>query len=189
MKKFRAKRSISSNKEAIKRVSKYGIAKVLEINEKEIIEEHVNFELNYVNPKNLGKLLRKIHSEKNKHGENLVHGDFGEHNTTIFYGKPKCFDYEHAHFGNTYADIGRVILRDCNTFDEIGNFFKNYSGKIPDPKEMKKGLSYFCEWQHDLRDEKGVAYKHIPLIRKDRLDKTNTNDFKKIIKNFKAEIK
>ncbi len=188
MKTYIAKRNHRSEPEAIQRLSKYGIAKVFEITESQIFEEYVNFEVIPLGPKNLGSLLKKIHSEKNSLGTSLVHGDFGEYNTTIINGESKCFDYEYAHFGNTYADIGRVVLRDCSSENDFVDFFANYFRLMPKPDILRKGLIYFCDWQYMLRSEKGLPYANVPLIRKGRLKKAR-DDLNEILDLFKSEVK
>jgi len=177
MKTYLAKRNYRSNSEAIQRISsRYGVAKVIEINEDSILEEFVDFEIVALGPENLGLLLKKIHSERNSSGIPLVHGDFGEHNTTIINKELRCFDYEYAHFGNPYVDIGKVVLRSCFDEDDFFEFFINYSNDLPKPENFKEGLIYFCDWQNSLRLEKMLPYHEIPLIRKERLKKTNKNN-------------
>lgn len=189
MKPYLAKRNYRSNSEAIQRISsRYGLAKVIGINEDSILEEFIDFEIVPLGPKNLGSLLKKIHSEKNSSGVSLVHGDFGEHNTTIINGEPMCFDYEYTHFGNPYVDIGKVVLRNCFNEDDFFEFFRNYSNDLPKPENFREGLIYFCDWQNSSRLEKRLPYHEIPLIRKERLKKTNKNNLFSLLDAFKSKI-
>jgi len=188
MKTYLAKRNHKSDSEAIKIISKYGVAKVLEINRDSILEEFVDFKVVPLGPKNLGSLLRKIHSEKDSSGISLVHGDFGEHNTTRINGEPKCFDYEYAHFGNTYSDIGKVVLRNCDGWESFADFFIYYNKKLPDPEEFKEGLIYFCDWQSSLRLEKDVPYSEVPLVRKNRLLRIKDKNLCRILEAFKSGV-
>ena len=189
MKIYIAKRNYRSEPEAILRLSNHGVARVLEINENSIIEEFIDFEKRKLGLKRLGHLLNKIHSERNHLGISLVHGDFGEHNATLINNEPKCFDYEYAHFGNVYADIGRVVLRDCDSWEDFTYFFSCYTGKIPKPEEFREGLIYFCNWQSSLRADKKLQYSEVPLYRKSRLNKVNGKDLGKILEAFKSEVK
>ena len=189
MKTYLAKRDHMSSSEAIQRISKYGLAKVLKINEDSILEEFVDFKVVPLGPKNLGSLLRKIHSEKDSSGISLVHGDFGEHNTTIINGESICFDYEYTHFGNIYSDIGKVVLRDCSGWQEFTDFFICYNGVLPDSNEFKEGLIYFCDWQNSLRLEKEVPYSEVPLVRKNRLLRIKDKNLGRILEAFKSEVK
>ena len=189
MKTYLAKRNYRSDFEAIKKISKYGVARVIKINEHSILEEFVDFEIVPLGPKNLGSLLRKIHSEKSSLGISLVHGDFGEHNTTMINNEPKCFDYEYAHFGNPYTDIGKVVLRSCSNENDFLDFFMNYSGGLPKPENFREGLIYFCDWHHLIRLEKGLPYHEVPLIRKSRLEKSDGKNLLSLLDAFKSEIK
>ena len=163
MKTYMAKRNHRSDPEAIQRISKYGVMGVKGINKHYIIEEFVDFEIFPLGPKNLALLLKDIHSEKNSFGISLVHGDFGEHNTTMINGKMKCFDYEYAHFGNPYVDIGKVVLRNCSSESDFIEFFMNYLGDLPKPEDFRDGLIYFCNWHHMIRLEKELPYHEVPL--------------------------
>jgi len=189
MRNYIGKRNYRSEPEAISRLSNYGVAKVLKINETNIIEEFVRFNVRKLGPKKLGALLNKIHSETNTLGQSLVHGDFGEHNTTILHSEPKCFDYEYAHFGDIYADLGKVILRDCNNWEGFTDFFSCYAGEIPHAKELKRGLIYFCDWQNSLRIEKQLPYSEVPLHRKNRLRKVKSKSLMEILDAFKSEVR
>ena len=188
MRTYIAKRNFRSEEEAIKRISsKFGLAKVLKIWDDYLLEEFVDFK--QINPSlnQLSFLLKRIHSEKNVVGLSLVHGDFGEHNVTIINGETKCFDYEYSHFGNIYTDIGRVVLRRCNNFDEVNTFFDIYSDGFPSNDKLKNGLIYFCNWQYELRKEKNLPYQQVPLIRAEKIKKIN-NDLSEILYAFKSRV-
>jgi len=188
MKTYIAKRNFRSDKEAIKLISeRYGFPKVIEIGNDYILEEFVEFKNIYPSLNQMSSLLKNIHSEKNLNKEPLVHGDFGAHNTILVNGEVKCFDYEYSHFGNVYADIGRVLLRGCKNVDDVYSFFNTYSNSIPDIEELKEGLIYFCNWQHDLRKEKELQYQKVPLIRASRILNSD-NNLENIIKAFKEEV-
>ena len=183
---FIGKRSRFSEPSAIIRISKYGIARVLAINQEEIIQEFVEFEKKDLTLNQLASLARKIHSEKDSKGT-LVHGDLSKGNTTIYGGEEKCYDYEHAHFGEPYADLGRIILRSCNGASQVSDFFTVYSGRTPGIEEIREGLIYFCNWQYKLRKDKGLSFSEVPLERRKRVIRAG-KDFSKIITAFRARV-
>ena len=127
---FLGKRSKFSDSEAIFMISKYGIARVIDITEDKIVEEFIEFEKTNLTLLELATLAREIHQNK-RDGQSLVHGDFGLNNTTIYRGVPKCYDYEHVHFGNKYVDLGRVVLRSCKSIEEVETFLERYNGRMP----------------------------------------------------------
>jgi hypothetical protein len=184
---FLARRGKYSHLEAISLISKYGVAKVIGINKESIIEEFVRFDKMPLTINQLARLAKQIHANK-RNNLSLVHGDFSSNNTTLFLGVPRCYDYEHAHFGNIYVDIGRVILRDCNSLQEVEYFFKEYRGDVPSMEELISGLIVFCDWQNKLRVEKNAPYQEVPLVRKARL-KRAPKDITSIINSFKEEVK
>ncbi len=189
MKTYIAKRNFRSEEEAIKEISqRFGLARVLEIEKDYLLEEFINFEKIDLSLGQLSYLLKNIHSVKNNSGVSLVHGDFSQHNTTLFEGTAKCFDYEYCHFGNVYADVGRVLLRECGNFEDTELFFNIYSGGFPKSEELKDGLIYFCNWQHELRKEKNLPYQDIPLIRSKRIENVS-NKLEDILNAFKSEVK
>jgi hypothetical protein len=189
MKTFIAKRSPFSTEDAIRKISsRWGLAKVIEIGKDHIVEEHVNFQYKKPSLKKMAQLLKEIHSETNISGVNLVHGDFSFQNVTILDGDIKCFDYEHSHFGNPYADIGRIILRGCGNILEALNFFGEYSGSVPEPEILREGLIYFCDWQNLLRETKGLPFAEVPLLRKEKIEKA-TNCLENILYSFGSEVK
>lgn len=189
MKTHIAKRNFRSDPKAIKLISKkYGLAKVLKIGENYILEEFIDFKRIHPTLEQMSSLLKRIHSEKNEYNVPLVHGDFGPHNTTLINGKIKCFDYEYSHFGNIYSDIGRVLLRNCDNLKDINFFFNIYAETFPEMYKLKKGLIYFCNWQYELRKEKNLPYKEVPLIRAERIKKTK-NSLNEIMDAFKSEVK
>lgn len=183
---FIGKRSKFSEPSAIIRISKYGIARVLAINQKTIIQEFVEFEKKDLTLNQLANLARQIHSEKDSKGT-LVHGDLSNNNTTLYEGEEKCYDYEHAHFGEPYADIGRIILRSCDGEDQVRDFFIAYSGRMPGTEEIRDGLIYFCNWQHKLRKDKSLSFSDIPLERRNRVMRAGKN-FSRIITAFQARV-
>jgi hypothetical protein len=189
MKTYVAKRNFRSEEEAIKKISsRFGLAKVLEIGNDYLLEEYVEFEKIDLSLDQLSYLLKDIHSIRNNSGLYLVHGDFSQHNTTLFEGNAKCFDYEYSHFGNTYADVGRILLRECRGFKDTELFFNIYSNGFPKCDELKEGLIYFCNWQNELRKEKNLPYQEVPLIRGKRIEKVR-NKLEDILNAFKFEVK
>lgn len=189
MKTHTAKRNFRSEHEAIKEISsRFGLAKVLEIGEDYLLEEFIDFEKIDISLDQLSYLLRNIHSIRNTHGSSLVHGDFSKHNTTLFNGNPKCFDYEYSHFGNVYSDVGRVLLRECRNFRDAVLFFDIYSEGFPESDELRDGLIYFCNWQYELRKEKSLPYQDVPLIRSKRVEDA-CNKLEDILNAFKSEVK
>lgn len=183
---FLGKRSCFSDTEAILRISKYGLAKIIKIEQDKVIEEFIEFDNKPLDIKQLAYLAKNIHQNK-KDLKSLVHGDLGAYNTTLYKNVPKCYDYEHAHFGNNYSDLGRIILRSCKDVTEVANFFNEYGTGTPNPLELKEGLIYFCNWQHKIRCEKGLSYQQVPLIRKQRLEGAS-EDLVEILKAFKDEV-
>ncbi len=189
MKTYIAKRNFRSDEEAIKEISsRFGLAKVLEIGKYYLLEEFINFEKIDLSLDQLSYLLKNIHSVRDNSGFSLVHGDFSQHNTTLFDGNEKCFDYEYSHFGNVYADVGRVLLRECGDFEDAELFFNIYSGGFPKSDELKDGLIYFCNWQHELRKEKNLPCQDVPLIRGKRIENV-CNKLEDILNAFKSEVK
>jgi|SRR3989338_4528158 len=184
--KFIGKRSKFSEPAAIIKISKYGIAKVLDITHDSIIQEFVDFEKKDLTLNQLANLARKIHLERDIKGI-LVHGDLSNNNTSLYFGEEKCYDYEHAHFGEPYADIGRIILRSCKEVNLTREFFMSYSGIIPEVEELKNGLIYFCNWQYKLRIDKGLPFSSVPLERIKRVINAD-KDFDKIISAFCAKV-
>lgn len=183
---FIGKRSKFSNPEAILKISEYGLAKVIKIEEDKILQEFIEFNKIQLNITQLASLVKIIHQNK-KGNDTLVHGDIGFYNTTLYKGVPKCYDYEHAHFGNAYIDLGRIILRACKNIKEIEIFFNEYCGGIPLNLELKEGFINFCNWQNITRSEKGIPFQQVPLIRKQRLEETS-GDLLEILKAFKDEV-
>ncbi len=180
------RRSKYSDREAIFDISRYGVARVLEVTDSSIVQEFVQFDLMPPNLRQLAELAYKIHSNSNTKG-NLVHGDFGPYNITVSFGDPKCYDYEHTHYGNIYVDLGRVILRSCRDVNEVRDFFTNYSGAIPSTDELREGLISFCEWQHLIRAEKGLLFQEVPLIRRERLFSARS-ELDDLLEAFKSEV-
>jgi hypothetical protein len=166
---FLSKRSETlSDASAIERVSDYGIAKVLWIGKSDILQLFVDFDHIPLNLRELTELMKKIHSNK-KNDLTLVHGDFSSHNTTIYHGEAKCFDYEHNHWGNPYIDIGRIVLRECLSEGDIKLLFDNYSGGIPPLEELRFGFIAFCKRQYEMRCEKNQVFQKVPKLRAERL--------------------
>lgn len=184
---FIGKRSKYANSEAIIMISKYGTARVIEVTNNRIIEENIKFSKIKLDLSQMAYLAREIHQNE-KNGLRLVHGDLSFNNTTLYNGDPKCFDYEHAHFGNIYVDLGRIILRVCSNIEEIKIFFKMYTGSLPLVGDLKKGLATFCDWQHKVRVEKLAPYSNVPLIRKRRVEESPEN-LEDVLNRFKAEVK
>lgn len=179
---FIAKRDpVLSDSLAIKEISRYGIAPVIFVGDSYILEGYVEFSGRGLKLEDCGNLLSSIHMNKFE-GKSLVHGDFGSSNTTDSDGNPKCFDYEFTHFGDVYRDLGRVILRNCNSPEEMIYFFESYSGKIPSLEELIEGLCSFCDWQNLMR--KNSEFQEIPLIRK-RQVKSSKKNIKAIFNSFK----
>ncbi len=168
---------------AIEKISSYGVAPVIFVGDSYILEEYVEFYPQKLTLEDSGKLLYEIHKNTFQ-GRQLVHGDFGETNTTYVEGNPRCFDYEYTHFGNAYVDLGRVILRICESPEEMIHFFENYTGQIPTPKDLSEGLSSFCDRQNLMRIRKNLASQNIPLIRKNQIAKSK-KDIVSIFNSFK----
>lgn len=181
------KRSFYSEENAIKVISEFGISQVIEVSNEEILETYNPFEKQFLTLKDYARLAQKIHQTKN-HGVSLVHGDLSRHNTTLINGKIFCFDYEHTHWGNPFADLGRILLRECESYEDSLFFLETYySNSLPDINELQNGIIYFCDWQHKIRKEKKLEYSEVPLIRKGRVLKTNL-DLENIMYEFKREI-
>jgi RIO-like serine/threonine protein kinase len=189
MRLYTAKRNYRSDPEAIRKLSKYGVAKVFEIGEDYLLEEFVDFENIKLGPAKLGQLLKKIHGESNEKGIPLIHGDFGEHNTTVIENESLCYDYEYARFGEKYSDTGRVILRDCPETIDVEEFFHHYSGRLPPMEELSEGLKYFCDLQNAYRIEKELPFADVPLIRKERLNKNKHLNLVSILDAFKSKVR
>jgi hypothetical protein len=137
---FMAKRDyLLSNPLAIKQLSQYGISPALFIGKDYILEEFRDFDKEELTNEELAILLKDIHANKNEKGV-LVHGDYSRFNTTKICGHPKCFDYEFSHYGDSYRDLGRIILRECDSEEEVIKFFEVY-GRIPSLDNLKKGFS------------------------------------------------
>lgn len=140
-----------SDKDAIKLISQYGIVPITYIGSNFLLQPYIQFNhIRSKSPSEFGKLLKKIHGNSYR-GKPFVHGDFAGHNTTKLDRDLKCFDFEFTHFGDPYLDIGRIILRECDTINDVIEFFEVYSGKVPKNDVLANGLSRFCDWQHLLR--------------------------------------
>lgn len=93
----------------------------------------------------------------------------------------------HQSTGNPYADIGRILLRVCNSIDEAFDFFKYYSTNTPNSSEFRDGLIYFCGWQNNLRKEKNLPYQEVSILRKRRIESAADN-LESIFHAFKLEV-
>lgn len=181
------RKSCYSNKEAIKAISKYGISKIVAVNDEQIIETYNPFEKQDISLMDFVTIARQIHQTQNELGLPLVHGDLSRYNTTLVNDTPFCFDYEHSHWGNPFADLGRILLRECKTFEDDLFFLHNYFNGILNINNLQKGIVYFCEWQHKIRKEKNLSYSEVPLIRRERVLKSDL-DLENIMYEFKREI-
>ena len=183
---FLRKRSFYSDVEAIKSISKFGISKVIDIDANFVLEEFINFKKIDLSLDEYIPLLQKIHSHM-KNNLILVHGDFSKYNTTNFNSKPVVMDYEHAHWGNIYEDLGRIILRETSSVENSLNFLESYFNQIPNKKELRDGVLAFCYWQNKIRLEKSLPYAHIPLKRAKRVLLAD-NSYKSILNSFRSQI-
>ena len=184
---FLSKRSKTfSEPSAIKKVSDYGIAPVIWVGESNILQPFVNFEPIKPELKNLAEIMKKIHSNK-QNNLTLVHGDFGSHNTTTYLGETKCFDYEYSHWGSPYIDLGRVVLRECKSEEDVNLLLENYFGGIPSLQELKLGFMDFCQRQYEMRREKNQDFQEVPLIRAKRLSKSGST-LAEILHAFKDPV-
>ncbi|MEK6927922.1 MAG: hypothetical protein AABX11_05825 [Nanoarchaeota archaeon] len=183
---IKKKRSKYSEPEAIMAISRFGISNVIEIGADFIIERYIPFTPFAPTLDQLAELTKRIHRTTHEN-KNLVHGDLGFNNATVINTIPKCFDYEHAHFGNLYADLGRILLRCCKSDRDVESFFDIYSGRLPDLEVLRGGLIYFCEWQNLIRSEKKLPFSEVPLKRRERLVKTR-ECLKDILKAFKDPV-
>jgi len=175
-----------SDPSAIESVSDYGIAKVIWIGKSRILQPFINFEkipLKLIEQLNL---MKKIHQNK-KGSLSLIHGDFSNNNLTNYGNEVKCFDYEHSHWGNPYVDIGRIILRECTSQEDIDFVLDNYFYKRPSAKELKQGFLVFCQRHYEMRHEKNQAFQEIPKLRAKRLLKSNLT-LNEILHSFKDPV-
>ena len=183
---FLRKRSKYSDSEAIKLISNYGISEIIDIDNDFILEEFVNFEKVDLSLDEYVSLLQSIHTN-NKDGLSLVHGDFSKFNTTKLNSLSLVIDYEHAHWGNIYEDLGRIILRETISVDESLSFLESYFKSIPDKQELRNGIVTFCYWQNKIRVEKNIPYSNVPLKRARRVLAAN-NSYDAIINAFKRVV-
>ena len=184
---FLARRSKTlSEVSAIEAIAQYGFAPIYLIGKDFILQKNIDFTHRALELDQLTNLLRLIHNNINE-GKTLVHGDFGQHNTTFYNGEPRCFDFEYTHWGNPYIDIGRMVLREMGTEEEVIKFFFNYLGNVPRLSELRNGFIAFCQRQYKMRAEKNSKFMYIPLERAKRLSKSKSN-FSDLIKAFRDSI-
>lgn len=183
---FIKRRSKYSEDSAIRNIAIYGLSNIIDINSEFILESFVDFTKKDLSLEEYVELLHKIHSN-NEAGLSLVHGDFSKHNTTFYENEPTVFDYEHAHWGDIYVDIGRVILRETESVEESIGFLKIYFGNIPSLAKIRDGIVNFCYWQNKIREEKHLPYSNVPLIRAERVN-SNGNTYSNLIMEFKRPV-
>jgi hypothetical protein len=176
-----------SNASAITKISEYGIARVFYVSATNILQQYLEFTPSNLGLDDLATLIKQIHSVREKQGT-LVHGDFSRQNTTRYQNKPYCFDYEHTHWGDPYIDLGRIVLRECKSEEEVKFFFEKYQGSLPSLYDMREGFISFCQRQYEMRHEKDLDFKEVPMIRGARLKKACNNNLAEILNAFKAPV-